>query len=202
MQYTEQLIHNLCTQGFHFIDEFLSLDQYLGLRDLAQAQYQQGLFRGAKIGLTVNSKPNHAIRTDEILWLEEQDQNPSVQFFLKHINQLAALLNQNLFLGLHEFETHFASYQPGTYYKKHIDQFAAQKTRKISFVYYLNSDWQQEYGGELKLYDKHHQLIQKVLPQGNRFICFNSELPHEVALTHQVRYSITGWMKTRPSDIL
>ena len=41
------------------------------------------------------------------------------------------------------------------------------------------------------------ELIQDITPCGNRFICFKSELPHEVCLTLQTRYSIAGWMKTR-----
>lgn len=193
----ELITHDLCSQGFHLIDDWLDAEHCQALQTAAQALYAQGLFRGAKIGLKVGSQQNDAIRSDEILWLEGNESNPAIQIFLTQIQHLAQMLNQSLFLGLNEFETHFANYQPGTYYKKHIDQFAAQKTRKISFVYYLNPDWQDEYGGALKLYNKEEQLIQTVLPLANRFICFNSDLPHEVARTLQPRYSLTGWMKTR-----
>lgn len=192
------LIHDLCNQGFHIIDGLLEQEICQLLRSNAQELYEQGLFKGAKIGLSVEAQKNNAIRTDEILWLEGNETNPAVQIYLSQMQQLAQLLNQELFLSLNEFETHFANYQPGTYYKKHVDQFANQKTRKISFVYYLNQNWQQDHGGELKLYDHDDQLIQTVAPQENRFICFKSDLPHEVAVTHQPRYSITGWMKTRP----
>ncbi len=202
LQNIELLIHNLCNQGFHFIDDFLSQEYYFSLRNTARELYTQGLFRSAKIGLNISSQQNNAIRTDEILWLESDNQDPAIQFFINQIHQLCQVLNQNLFLGLHEFETHFASYQPGTFYKKHIDQFAAQKTRKVSFVYYLNEDWCDEYGGQLKLYDTHDHLLENINPQGNRLICFNSELPHEVTTTHQTRYSITGWMKTRPVGLI
>lgn len=195
---SEQITQGLCTQGFHVMDDFLPPEDYLSLRTTAQEMYHQGLFRGAKIGLQIESHKNNTIRSDEILWLDEHEANPIIQVFLTRINQLAQILNQSLFLGLHEFETHFANYQPGTFYKKHIDQFAAKKTRKISFVYYLNKDWKKAHGGELNLYNKEDRLIHQVIPEGNRFICFNSELPHEVCLTHQPRYSITGWMKTRP----
>lgn len=191
------LTHDLCTQGFHIIEHFLDPIHWHILKTTAQEQYEQGLFRSAKIGLKVESQQNHKIRTDKILWLEGNEDNPSIQIFLARIQQLAQLLNQSLFLGLNEFETHFANYQPGTYYKKHIDQFTMQKTRKVSFVYYLNQDWLATDGGALKLYNQEEQLIQTVLPQANRFICFNSELPHEVTITHKPRYSITGWMKTR-----
>ena len=193
----ELISHDLCTTGFHIIDGFLKAEQCLTLREHAQAMYDEGLFRNAKIGVNVTSQQNNTIRTDKISWLDEQENNPAIQAFLTQIKQVANILNQSLFLGLNEFETHFAAYQPGTYYRKHIDQFATQKTRKISCVYYLNKDWLDAYGGELMLYSKNEELIQRVLPQENRFICFNSELPHEVCITYQPRYSITGWMKTR-----
>ena len=199
MNNSEILIDKLCTEGFYIIEDFLKEEQYRALQTLAEEHYAQGLFREAKIGLNVGLHKNEAIRKDEILWLTGNEMNPTIEFFLARINQLLQLLNQFIFLGLHEFETHFALYQPGSYYKKHVDQFAHQKTRKISFVYYLNEAWKPEYGGELTLYTQKDELIQKVIPQGNRFICFNSELPHEVSLTHQPRYSITGWMKTRPT---
>lgn len=198
---TELLIQELCQQGYHVVDDLLPTQHCQSLRAVAESQYQQGQFRGAKIGRTIDSHQNDAIRTDQILWLEGNESEPCIQFFLQQIEQLAQTLNQQLFLGLNEFETHFANYQPGTYYKMHIDQFASQKTRKISFVYYLNQDWQKDYGGVLKLYAKDGELIQEVLPYENRLICFNSELPHEVTCTQKPRYSITGWMKTR-SEVL
>ncbi len=199
---SEQLIHELCNQGFYIIDGFLESSQCQSLQAMACELYEQGLFRGAKIGLKLESHQNEVIRTDEIFWLDEKETHPAIQIFLERIQQLAQILNQSLFLGLHEFETHFAAYQPGTFYKKHIDQFAMQKTRKISCVYYLNKHWKAEFGGELKLYNSQDQLIENVLPLENRFICFNSELPHEVCITHQPRYSITGWMKTHSHFLL
>jgi SM-20-related protein len=193
----ELITRNLCSEGFHIIDNFLDPILCQSLHTIAQEMHQQGFFRGAKIGLNQELQKNNAIRTDEIFWLDGDETNPAIHAFLAQMHQLAQKLNQELFLGLTEFETHFAVYQPGTYYKKHIDQFTAQKTRKISCVYYLNKDWQAEFGGELKLYNREDQLIQNILPQENRFICFNSELAHEVSLTHKLRYSIAGWLKTR-----
>lgn len=194
---SDLITHNLYTQGFHIIDDFLELHQCQTLRKLATEMHHQGLFKSARVGPIVQAQQNKTIRTDEIYWLDEDSVEPAVQAYLKKALQIAHILNQSLFLGLNEFETHFAAYQPGSFYKKHIDQFATKKTRKISCVYYLNEDWREEFGGELKLYTKEDQLLQNVSPLSNRFICFNSELPHEVCLTHQARYSIAGWMKTR-----
>lgn len=197
----ELISHHLCSQGYHIIDGFMDTEHYQSLISCAQIMHQEGLFRSAKIGMKVQAHLNNAIRTDEICWIEEESTDVSILAFLKQTNDLANILNQTLFLGLSEFETHFAVYQPGAFYKKHIDQFASQKTRKISCVYYLNENWQEEFGGELNLYTIEDQPLQKIYPKGNRFICFNSELPHEVCLTHQTRYSITGWMKTTANSL-
>lgn len=197
----ELITDNLCTHGFHIMDNFLDLHHCQSLRKIAKTMHHNGLFKNAKIGLQIKAQHNNAIRTDEICWLDEDSVEPAVHTYLKQVNHVANILNQSLFLSLTEFETHFAAYQPGSFYKKHIDQFATTKTRKISCVYYLNEDWNDAFGGELKLYNKENQLIQNVPPLENRFICFNSELPHEVCLTHQPRYSIAGWMKIRSSDL-
>ena len=194
---SELLSHNLYTHGFHVIDDFMIKEHCKSLRRLAEEMHQEGLFKSAKIGSNSDAHQNNTIRTDEIYWLEEDSVEPAVHSYLKQTIDIIKMLNQSLFLSLVEFETHFAAYQPGSFYKKHIDQFASKKTRKISCVYYLNELWQEEFGGQLKIYDKDHQLIQTVLPIENRFICFNSELPHEVCVTQQPRYSIAGWMKTR-----
>ena len=193
----ELMTHNLCTEGYHVIDNFLELEQCDALREEAKAIHAQGLFRSAKIGVNVTSQYNNTIRTDQIAWLDEQESSPAIHAFLSKIHTMTQVLNQSLFLSLSEFETHFAIYQPGTYYKKHVDQFASQKTRKISCVYYLNKDWLATHGGALNLYNQNEKLIQQIVPQENRFICFNSELPHEVCMTYQPRYSIAGWLKTR-----
>lgn len=198
---SDLISHNLCTQGFHIIEGFLETTHYQSLCKKAKNMYQQGLFRSARIGLKIQAHQNNAIRTDEICWLDEESADPSILAFLKQTNELATILNSTLFLGLTEFETHFAVYQPESYYKKHIDQFATKKTRKISCVYYLNDYWQEDFGGELNLFSTADQLIQRVQPIGNRFICFNSELPHEVCLTHHTRYSITGWMKSASTSL-
>lgn len=191
------LIEHISTDGYHIIDNFLDEKLYQALRKQAQSLAENGLLRKAKIGQKQTKQRNEDIRTDEIFWLDERSDEVAIQSYLDTINDLAKNFNQSLFLNLQEFETHFAAYQPGTYYKKHVDQFAHNKSRKISFVYYLNDSWQQEYGGELKLYSADDQLIHSVSPIANRFICFNSELAHEVCTTYHTRYSITGWMKTR-----
>ncbi|KGP63006.1 hypothetical protein EP47_12825 [Legionella norrlandica] len=195
----ELIAQDICTQGYHIIDSFLEADHYHSLCDIAQIINQKDLFRSAKIGQNEQSQQNNTIRTDKIYWIDEDSPYPSLQAYLQKLINLGNMLNQMVYLGLAEFETHFAIYQPGTFYKKHVDQFTNTKTRKISCVYYLNKTWQKKFGGELLLYNLKDELLLNIPPIGNRLVCFNSELPHEVSLTYQTRFSIAGWMKTRAS---
>jgi SM-20-related protein len=194
---SELLINDICHQGYHVIDDFLEGSHYQSLRTTAIQMHEEGLFRQARIGRNEEAQHNARIRTDLISWLDEDATDPAVQAYLAQIVQVANTLNQALFLGLFEFETHFAAYEPGSFYKKHKDQFLTTQNRKLSCVYYLNDQWHRDFGGELNLYSDENKLLHSVAPEGNRFICFNSELTHEVCMTHKARYSITGWMKTR-----
>lgn len=187
----------IVTQGYHLIDSFMNEKDYFALLDEAKGLAQEGLFRSAKIGSNLNATLNETIRSDSICWVDDAPLSPAINHYVSAIQQLSRQLNQSLYLGLFDFETHFAVYQPGDFYKKHVDQFATKKTRRISCVYYLNPDWTPDMGGELKLYDSCDQLLATVFPQGNRLICFSSELPHEVCETRATRYSIAGWLKTR-----
>ncbi|AMP91452.1 2OG-Fe(II) oxygenase [Legionella pneumophila] len=196
------IAHNICAQGFHIIDGFLEEGHYHSLRVMANELKQKNLFRNAKIGQSLQAQQNNKIRADQIFWIDADSPYPSIQAYLKKLISLGNILNQTMYLGLVEFETHFAIYHPGAFYKKHIDQFDGKKNRKISFVYYLNEIWQKEFGGELLLYDSEDNLIQSIYPVGNRLVCFDSELPHEVHPTQRTRFSITGWMKTRSTLVV
>jgi SM-20-related protein len=191
-----QLADDLYSQGFHVIDNFLELPVFQKLRETAELMHTEGQFRQARVGHQFNTAHHAEIRSDKICWLDEDPTNTALHRYFTKMGELAQTLNQALFLGLKEFETHFAIYQPGSFYKKHVDQFKGTTDRRISCVYYLNSSWQEELGGQLKLYDCEDRLLTSILPQGNRFVCFSSELPHEVCTTQEIRYSITGWMKT------
>lgn len=189
--------HNLYGLGYHVIDNFLEQKDYQALRKLAQFMHLTGQLRQAKIGHSFNALHNAAIRGDKISWLDQSTAADSLASYFQKIDFLANQLNQSLFLGLVDFEAHFSAYEPGSFYRKHVDQFKTARERRVSCVYYLNEDWDTSFAGELKLYDPQDCLITAVLPLQNRFICFNSDLPHEVCETKKTRYSIAGWMKVR-----
>lgn len=192
---TELFLNNLVQQSFHVEENFLPNEIFCLLVQLVKKNHAHGLLRLAKIGPQFSTQKNQNIRNDEIMWLDEEDNLP-VQHFIHQIKLIINLVNQNLYLGIREFETHFAHYQPGSFYKKHRDQFAEKTNRKLSFVYYLNNNWNEHDGGCLQIYNNNEEILTKVLPLPNRFICFESHLLHEVLMTQKSRYSIAGWLKT------
>lgn len=193
------LIHQLHEQDFVVIDNFLPENYSTQLYNLAQSNYAAGEFKQARVGH--NPKQEQIIRRDQTLWLD-QGTDQAVDIYFAYMQDLARVVNQTLFLGLAHFEAHFAVYQPGDFYRKHRDQFDQSSARKLSCVYYLNPTWQPSFGGALQLYDQQDKPLQTVLPCANRLICFNSKLPHEVCVTHQPRYSIAAWFKTRSTRLL
>jgi len=197
-----QIATHIHQRGFHVIDDFLNHEDYLALSASIQTLYSKGAFEPAKIGQNQNKTLNTDIRNDHIFWLDKQDGNPAVNAYFTELDNLCSALNQSLFLGLIDYEAHFAVYQPNNFYKKHVDQFTAARNRRISCVYYLNDSWQPEFGGELKLYDQHDQLLTTITPLGNRFVCFNSDIPHEVCTAYKTRYSIAAWLKVRPMALV
>lgn len=193
----QRLIEEIHSKGFSILDNFLCPKIGNELLDIAVQLEENNQLRAAKIGTQETTALNTTIRKDKIHWLDEQPAHPAIKIYFDAIIAIATTLNQAFYLGLNEFETHFAYYAPGSFYKKHIDQFNNKKNRQISFVYYLNAEWQESFGGHLSLYDKEDKPLAEVLPTFNRLICFQSDLPHEVNLTTQPRWSIAGWMKTR-----
>ncbi len=191
-------LNALDSQQFAIVDNFLPQQDYDALLNLAQDWQTHGKFRAAGIGNTQQASLNQEIRNDHICWLNDVTSNPAINRYYAAMQDVSNILNQEFYLGLTAFETHFAIYQPGNFYQKHIDQFKNNQERRISCVYYLNAQWSHADGGELQLYDAQDNKLTKVAPRGNRLVCFPSTLPHEVYPTRKTRYSITGWFKTSP----
>ena len=191
------LVEAIYSNSFHIMDNLLPANVFEGLRDCALQLTDDNRFQTARIGNQAKTARNQDIRRDSIFWLDEDSGNPAVLAYLAAMKEIASALNQQLFMGLVNFESHFALYQPGSFYKKHVDQFHNTQDRKISSVFYLNADWNASFGGELILYDKVDNVLDKILPVSNRLVCFDSTLPHEVNTTTETRLSIAGWMKTR-----
>ncbi len=156
-------------------------------------------FFNAGTGRGLDYAQNELVRTDEICWITGT--SAAGQQWLDWASRLQVYLNRRLFLGLFSFESHFAHYAPGDFYRKHYDAFKGEANRQLSIVVYLNPGWSVGDGGELVLYrnDQDPEGI-KVTPLLGSIVTFLSEdFPHEVLPAKRDRYSIAGWFRVNTS---
>ena len=140
------------------------------------------------------------IRGDAIHWLDRESE--AQRHYLDAMTELQRSLNQALFLGLFEYEAHFAHYPAGAFYQRHLDSFRGRANRVISTVGYLTPDWPADGGGEMVIYDPDDpsREVARVVPEAGTFACFLSEtIPHEVLPTRLPRTSIAGWFRRNAS---
>ncbi len=190
----EQLIESLLVKGFGSVDGWFNEEEIIGLRKELIARYQNDDFRLAGIGNQHNLQKEESIRNDEILWLNKNSASIYEQHFFQRVSSFVDYLNRTCFTGIQSYEYHYAIYNEGSFYKRHVDQFSNDDRRKYSMVLYLNEDWEESHGGELMLYTADAEI--KIQPVAGRVLFFNSELEHEVLEAKRRRLSVTGWMKT------
>lgn len=165
--------------------------------------HQQGLDGGqyldAGIGRGERYVRNEFVRTDEICWI--MGDSAAGRQWLQWASRLQSFLNRRLFLGLFSFESHFAHYAPGDYYKRHYDAFRGETNRVLSIVAYLNPGWSNTDCGELVLYaNDHDRTGTRIVPLYGTIVVFLSEeFPHEVLPANRDRYSVAGWFRVNTS---
>ncbi|MCA6128155.1 2OG-Fe(II) oxygenase [Thalassolituus oleivorans] len=197
----ERIAEDLSHRGYAVIDCALpdNMTLQLAQRLLQLIRQDDDSLQAAGIGRGDQHAQNRFVRQDKIRWLEQADE--AEKAWLDYMSELRAYLNRRLFLGLFSYESHFAHYQPGAFYKKHLDAFRGQANRVLSTVLYLNNHWQASDGGELLIYNEDNQLIETVIPAYGRLVVFLSEeFPHEVKPAQRDRYSIAGWFRVNTSN--
>lgn len=191
----EDIATELGASGLCVMPDFLApLLVHALLRDLHLLK-DAGLFVRAGTGQGHAHEIRQRVRRDEVFWLDEERANPVQQQLWGQINALKQAFNRGLFLGLREFEGHYARYPKGGFYTKHRDSFQQDDARVVSLILYLNLDWQAQDGGLLRIYTQGQTT--DIAPLAGTLVCFLShELEHEVLLNHATRLSFSGWFKS------
>ncbi len=155
-------------------------------------------YKPAGIGRDQQHQINQVVRSDEILWMDHN--HPAETRYLREMEALRTAINKRLFMGLFDYEAHFAHYPPGGFYKRHVDAFKGETNRVLTTVLYLNNNWLSTDGGELFMYDEQLTHIKTVLPESGTLVIFLSdEFPHEVKTANRDRYSVAGWFRVNNS---
>ena len=196
----ESIARDLLTRGYSIRPAALPYAIADGLHQHLMGM-QPSQFSQAGIGRDRQHQVNNFVRSDEICWINGD--SAAGRCWLDWTTQLRQYLNRRLLLGLFSFESHYAHYSPGDFYRRHVDAFKGQANRVLTLVTYLNRDWHPDDGGELVLYrDKNDNEGIRVTPAFASLVVFLSEeFPHEVLPARRDRYSVAGWFRVNGSGL-
>ncbi len=188
------LAQHVAQQGYGLSATFFPPELALALSREAAAFFAHEALRPAQIGKGPTQKQREDIRGDRIAWLDGRQLSGPLLSYWQHIDTLRAYFAQYFRLAVPWVETHLAAYPPGSFYRRHLDQFRATTNRAFTFLLYLNEGWQPAHGGSLRLYLP--EGPQDVAPRLGQFVCFRSDLiEHEVLPTQVPRLSLSGWLR-------
>ncbi|HIP20246.1 MAG TPA: 2OG-Fe(II) oxygenase [Sulfurimonas sp.] len=188
----EKVLVGLIENGYIVLKEALSKEMQNSLYKIA---VNTNMYKQAGISSSNEKHIDNSKRRDKILWLDKD--GSSVDEYLDFCEGLSGYLNRELYLGLNSYEAHFACYEEGDFYEKHLDSFSKNNTRIVTTVFYLNPEYKDSDGGNLVMYDKKANKLLSVAPKGGTLVVFLSDkFPHEVLPTYKKRYSIAGWFRS------
>jgi len=188
------LINSFIEKKVGIADNFLNTALATSLKDNLIALYDNNQMLSAGTGNVDAISFDKSVRSDKIFWLDRRHNDKSENDFFDLMDEFVSYLNSTCYTGITGYEFHYAMYEKGTFYKKHMDRFRSDSSRLFSMIMYLNEDWEQSDGGELCIHHADH--LQNISPNKGKSIFFKSnELLHEVLVTQKPRMSITGWLK-------
>ncbi|TFB40037.1 2OG-Fe(II) oxygenase [Pseudomonas sp. F01002] len=194
-----RIVDDLAEHGWSQQNIFLPLGLTRELAAECRKRAAEGELAPAAVGRGSTSEIREGIRGDHIQWIEP-GQALACDSYLDLMDSLREAMNRGLFLGLEDFESHFALYPPGAFYLKHVDRFRDDDRRMVSAVVYLNDAWLPEHGGQLRMY-LDESVEHDVVPIGGCLVVFLSgEVPHEVLPATRDRLSLTGWFRRRGNE--
>ncbi|MEQ8406004.1 MAG: 2OG-Fe(II) oxygenase [Oceanicaulis sp.] len=219
---TNSLIEGLAVRGWAYAPGALDPELVAELRAEAERLDEVGETRAGRIGRGAEETTRLKVRKTRIAWLNGA--SPAQARYLAGAEELRQALNQAFFLGLFEYEAHFAVYPPGGFYARHLDAFKmdrgaeagfSRRSRVVSMVTYLNRSWCEADGGRLAIWERAPEgpdgrpdlaaldvvpPAAEVAPEGGGVVLMLSEdIPHEVRLSNAERFAIAGWFRVNAS---
>lgn len=191
----EELISSYLEKKIGIAENFLTEDILTLLQQHILDLRATNRLQNAAIGDKKKRTENQTIRNDQTYWLNREHNHHTENLFMDLMDQLSQHLNTTCYAGIGAHEFHYAHYGPGSFYKRHFDQFRNNNNRLFTFILYLNSNWQPNHGGQLCIHTQGSQQL--IEPLNGRCVFFrSSELEHEVLTSNSTRISVTGWFRT------
>lgn len=192
--FRERLARDLAGVGYSVFPGLLREELAAEVRREMEDIRRAGEFRPAGVGKDVRFSPE--TRGDGTHWLEPGAPTAVQAKLGRFLSRVREDLNRDLFLGLWDWEGHYAVYPPGAFYRRHLDRFASDSKRTVSVVLFFNAGWAESDGGALRI--EGADGTRDVFPAAGTAVFFMSDrVPHEVRETKRERFSFAGWFRTR-----
>lgn len=189
-------LDDLAAHGWSQQNRFLPEELTVALAAECRALAASGVLDLAAVGRGAAQTLRPEIRGDRTHWLEA-GQSEACDRYQRIMETLRLALNRAFFLGLDNYESHFALYAPGASYSRHLDRFRDDDLRTVSVVIYLNPDWLPGQGGALRLHPQ-GEPARDIVPLGSRLVLFlSADMLHEVLPASCERLSLAGWFRRR-----
>lgn len=193
----DTIVAGLAGPGWCVLPGFLTAAETALLRSECRAAHASGGFQAAGVGKG-SARRHPEIRGDSIRWVDENTPGAMLQTVLGRFEALRLEVNRSLFLGLFDSELHFAVYPPAAGYRRHLDRFRDDDRRTLTVILYLNEDWRDEDGGQLRFWPAADAEPLDIAPAGGTLVAFlSARFWHEVLPTRRERLSLTGWFRRR-----
>ena len=198
----DMLIASVADPGYGVFPNLLTPETQQNLIKLMADKVAADTLVRAGVGKGIATQVRSEIRSDSIFWLDEDDPAEMTGTWVNAMLTLCEHFRRHLYLPLWSYEGHLARYPASGFYKAHLDRHAKTLTRQISIIVYLNEEWADTDGGELRLFTdvekgKDGPYID-VLPKAGTVVIFRSaEFWHEVRPSKRPRLSLTGWLRGR-----
>jgi Rps23 Pro-64 3,4-dihydroxylase Tpa1-like proline 4-hydroxylase len=193
-------VEQLYERGYVIMDDCFPVSDLVPLYVKAiEMKKRQELQCASGVRLEDDPFRDRTARDDAITFLHPTDSE-----FAYVTQQCLAIQREcaQFFQLLNENEIQLAVYPPnGGKYDMHRDAFPTDdpsdtEQRRLTFISYLNPDWDEEkHGGVLRLFRK-GKVIQDISPKAGRSVLFLSGvMDHQVMPAFRERVAITCWMK-------
>jgi len=189
------LVGDLATQGYSVQKNFFPATWTQSARGEMHTLSEK--FKRAGIGRLDGNQVRDEIRKDTTLWWEVDSPTGAQKPYIDFLKSLQSEINRTLFLGLWDFEGHYAIYEPGAFYKTHVDRFKNDSKRTVTLVTFFNESWKSTDGGLLVMETKDGARVEVQPDSGTLVVFLSDAIPHEVTTTRRKRLSFAGWYRTR-----
>jgi SM-20-related protein len=176
-------------------ENFLSDELCDKLSQISMEKEKRNLFSTGKIGRGIKTQKDHNIRNGSIRWINFDEEDTSLFFLNSILTELMNSISHYFRIPLKRFESQFALYNQGGFYKPHLDQHKLARHRQMTCCIYLNDC---KKGGEFVLFKSGSkaQVERTITPKkGSIALFFSADIYHEVKLVVEPRLSITTWFR-------